>query len=85
MKRVLRIIALLLLLSALVFWVAKGAHRGWTINNLPHDTPNPVTGLTSTTYEKVFIPGFDFLAVAAVAAAAVTGASFLFSKKNPGT
>lgn len=85
MKRALRILAVFVLLVAVIFWAAKGANRGWTINNLEQDSPDPVTGITGVSYEKVFIPGWDFLAVAVLAAAALTGASFLFGNKKAGT
>ena len=84
MKRVLRILAVCILVSALLFWVAKGANRGWTVNNLAHDTVNPVTGLTATTYEKVFLPGLDFVVLAAFVAAALAGVSFFVPNRKLG-
>ena len=59
------ILALLVLLAAVAFWAARGANLGWTVNNIRHETPDPVTGLSGVTYEKGFIPGWDFLAAAA--------------------
>jgi hypothetical protein len=82
MKKMLRILAVVMLLAALGFWAAKGAHRGWTINNIAHETMDPVTGLSGVTYEKGFIPGWDFLAAAALMAGVIAGASFLFRNKK---
>ena len=76
---------MLVLLAALAFWAATGAHCGWTINNIAHETPDPVTGLSGVTYEKGFIPGWDFLAAAALAAGVMAGSSFLFRGKKAGT
>lgn len=84
MKKALRILAVSLLLAALAFWAATGAHRGWTVNNIAHETTDPVTGLSGVTYEKGFIPGWDFLAAAALAAGVMAGASFLFRGKKAG-
>jgi hypothetical protein len=84
-KRALRILAAILLLAAVGFWAAKGAHCGWTIHNIEHREKDPVTGITGSTWEKGFIPGWDFLAVATLAAGALTGASFLFPSKKAGT
>ena len=85
MKKALRILAVIILLAALGFWAAKGANRGWTINNIAHETMDPVTGLAGVTFEKGFIPGWDFLAAAALAAGVMAGASFLFRKKKAQT
>jgi hypothetical protein len=85
LRKSLRFIALLVLLAALTFWAAKGADRGWTKTNIARELPDPVTGLTGTTYEKGFVPGLDFLAGAALAAGVMAGASLLFRVKNPET
>ena len=77
-----RILAVLVLLAALAFWAARGANLGWTVNNIRRETPDPVTGLSGVTYEKGFIPGLDFLAVAAFTSGLLAGASFLFRKKK---
>ena len=82
MKKALRILAVLVLLAAGALWAAKGANRGWTKTNIKHETPDPVTGLTGVTYEKGFVPGVDFLAVAALAAGVMAGASFLVKSKD---
>ena len=85
MKRALRILAVVLLAAAVGFWVAAGANRGWTINNISHQTTDPVTGLTGVTYERGFIPGLDFLAAAALMAGVLAGASCLLGNKKTGT
>jgi TRAP-type C4-dicarboxylate transport system permease small subunit len=85
LRKVLRILAVLVLLAALAFWAARGANPGWTVNNIAHETPDPVTGLSGVTYEKGFIPGWDFLAAAALAAGVMAGASFLFGAKKAGS
>jgi hypothetical protein len=81
----LRILAGLVLPAAVGFWAARGAHPGWTVNNIAHETTDPVTGLTGVTYEKGFIPGWDFLAAAALIASILAGVSFLFANKKTGT
>jgi hypothetical protein len=83
-KQTLRILAVVALLGALAFWAVNGAHRGWTVTNIKHETPDPVTGLTGVAYEKGFIPGLDFLAGAALAAAGLAGVSLLIKNKSGG-
>jgi hypothetical protein len=83
-KKALRILAGVIVLGALGFWAVKGANRGWTQTNIKHETPDPVTGLSGVTYEKGFIPGVDFLAVAVLAAAGLAGISFLIKNRNAG-
>lgn len=75
----------MILLGALVFWAVKGANRGWTKTNIPHETTDPVTGLNGVTYEKGFIPGIDFLGAAALSAAVLTGISLLPKGKGRNT
>ena len=75
---------MLVLLAAIALWAARGANLGWTVNNIAHQTADPVTGLSGVTYEKGFIPGWDFLAAAALAAGVMAGSSFLFRGKKAG-
>jgi hypothetical protein len=84
-KRTLRILAVILLTAAVGFWVAMGANRGWTINNIAHESFDQATGLTGVTYKNGLIPGLDFLAVATMIAGVLVGASFLLAKKKAGT
>jgi hypothetical protein len=80
----LRILAVAVVLGALGLWAGKGANRGWTRTNIQHETQDPVTGLSGVTYEKGFVPGVDFLAAAALAAAGMAGVSLLIKNKNAG-
>jgi len=80
-----RILAVVVLFAAVGLWAAMGANQGATINNIAHERVDPATGLTGVTYEKGFIPGLDFLAIAAFMAGVLATASFLFGKQKPGT
>jgi hypothetical protein len=84
-KKMLRILAAVVALAAGGLWVAKGANCGWTKTNIPHRTPDPVTGLTGISYEKGFVPGVDFLAGAALAAGVLAGASLVVNTNNAKT
>jgi hypothetical protein len=83
MKRILRILALLAALGAVLVWLAAGANRGWTRTSVPVKTLDQVTGIEGIEYRKQFSPGLDFLAAALFAAASLGGVSLLFRNKQP--
>lgn len=82
MKKILRILAVLVVVAAAMFWVAAGANQGWTKNRVEKKTVDEVTGLEGVTYEDKFMPGVDFLAIAMGVALALGGSSFLFRTKS---
>ncbi len=82
MKRMLRIVALLGVLSAAGFWLAAGANVGWTKNQVAKKTLDEITGIEGITYEKNFVPGLDFLGAAGVGAGLLAGVSLLFRNKH---
>ena len=82
MKKILRVLAVLVIVAAAVFWVVSGSNRGWTKDRIPKETIDEITGQKGVTYEDKFVPGVDFLAVAAGVAVALGGSSFLFRTKS---
>jgi hypothetical protein len=80
-KRTLRTLAALLILAAAGFWLAAGANCGWTKTSVPKRTLDEITGIEGISYERVLVPGLDFLAVAIVGAGILAGASLLFRAK----
>jgi hypothetical protein len=80
MKKILQLLALLLVLGAIVTWLATGANRGWTKTSVPVKSLDEVTGIEGITYEKKFLPGVDFLGATLGAAALLAGTSLLFRK-----
>jgi len=81
-KTILRLVALALVIGALAYWFAAGVNRGWTKTSVPVKTVDDVTGIEGVTYQKKFVPGVDFLAVAVGCAALCAGVSFLFRTKR---
>jgi hypothetical protein len=81
MKRTFRIIAAVLVIGAIAFWVAAGANRGWTKTKVPEKTVDETTGLEGIQWQEKFVPGVDFLGVALLAAGILTGISFLSRAK----
>ena len=82
MKRILQTLALAVVLTAGVTWLATGANRGWTKTSQPVKTLDQVTGIEGITYTKKFLPGVDFLGAAAAAAGLLAGASLFFRKST---
>jgi hypothetical protein len=82
MKKILRRLALLVLLVAFVAWLATGANRGWTKTSAAVKTMDEVTGIAGVTYQDRFAPGLDFLGAAVLGAGILAGVSFLFRKHN---
>ena len=82
MKYTLRLLALAIILAAAGYWLATGANRGWTKNQVPIKTVDETTGIEGITYQKKFVPGLDFLAIAMGCGVLCGGLSFLFRTKR---
>jgi hypothetical protein len=80
MNRILKLLALLVALAAIITWLATGASRGWTKTSVEVKTLDPVTGIEGISYQPKFIAGVDFLGAALGGAALLAGASFFFRK-----
>ncbi|MFO1476305.1 MAG: hypothetical protein U1F98_06605 [Verrucomicrobiota bacterium] len=77
MKRFWILFPAALALAATVYWLAAGAHRGWTRTSLVRVQVDEVTGIEGRTYVPGFVPGIDFLA-ASWGASALLGAAGWF-------
>ena len=52
MKRLLQILALVVVFAATVFWLAAGAQRGWTKTSIPVKSVDEVTGIEGIKKQK---------------------------------
>lgn len=82
MKRILRVLAAILMFGAIAFWLAAGANHGWTKTRVPIKVADPVTGLEGVQWQDKFVPGVDFLAAALLGAGILAGVSFLVRTKS---
>jgi hypothetical protein len=82
MRRVCQFGALVLLVTSLIWWLAAGAHRGWTQTSVPVKTLDEVTGIEGVDYQKRFVPGVDLLALAALVSGTLAGLSLLVRKST---
>lgn len=80
MRRTLQIAALVLVLGATGFWLARGASRGWTKTSVPVTTLDEVTGIEAVAYQARFVPGLDFLGGACLGAGVLAGISLIVAK-----
>lgn len=80
MKRILQILALLVVLAGIITWATTGANRAWTKTEVQVKTLDEVTGIEGISYQKKFQPGVDFLGAAFGGAVLLAGASFFFRK-----
>lgn len=78
----LRLAALVLLLAVIGFWTAKGAHRGWSMNQVPVKQVDEITGIEFVTYQDRFVPGIEFLGAGTGLAAGLFILSLFFKPKS---
>jgi LPXTG-motif cell wall-anchored protein len=85
-RRVLRILAVVVLIAAAVLWLVNGASRSlFTKTSIPVKAVDATTGLERVDWKPGFEPGIDFLVASGMAALLLAGGSFLFRKKKTGT
>jgi hypothetical protein len=81
-RLVLRLTALVLLIGTISFWSVKGAHPGWSQNQVPVKQTDEITGIEFVTYEQRFVPGVDFLGAGTGLAAGLFVVSLFFKRKS---
>ncbi len=79
---ILRATAALLLAGVVIWWIVGGAHRGWSMNRVPINKTDEITGIAYVEYEDRYVPGLEFLGGGAGAAVLLFGLSFLFRKPH---
>ena len=84
MPALLRILALILCITLLVWWAVAGMNPGWTKTSVSTMETDPVTGIEYPVWKKQFVPGVDLLAAGTGCAAALVALSFLpLLNRNP--
>jgi polyisoprenoid-binding protein YceI len=82
MKRVIRLCALGLVLTAVSWWLAAGANRGWTKTSVPKTTVDEITGIEAVEYQDRFVPGLELLGGALLGAGILAGLSFFIRSRK---
>jgi hypothetical protein len=82
MKKILRLIAAMIVAGTIAFWMATGANHGWTKTQVPTKIVDETTGLEGVQWQDKFVPGVDFLAAAFLGAGILAGLSFFIRTKS---
>jgi hypothetical protein len=77
-----RVLAAGLFVATVGFWTAKGAHTGWSMNQVPVKQIDEITEIEFVTYEKRFVPGIEFLGGGVGFATWLFVVSLLFKRKT---
>lgn len=77
MRKFLCLLAVILLVFTLGFWVYAGANTGWTKTSVAEKKIDPITEIEYQEYRSEFVPGIEFLLLNGLLAAGLAAASFL--------
>lgn len=76
-RKFLRVLAVLLAVFTLGFWLYAGANTGWTKTSVAETKIDPITEIEYQEYQSKFVPGVEFLFVNGLLALGLAAASFL--------
>ena len=81
-KKIIRIIASILLAGTILTWVIAGSNTGWTKTVINEMQTDEITGLEFPVEKKVFYPGVDFLGMGSLLAIGIFTTSLIIRKKK---
>ena len=81
MRSLLRILSVILLVTALGWWWKAGSNKGWTKTSVQVWKYDEITEIKYPETVERFVPGVDFLAGASAVSLGLAGASFVFRKR----
>lgn len=77
-----RVLGLALMFSTTLWWMTTGAHRGWSMNKVPVNQVDEITGIAYVEYEERFVPGVDVLIVGTGTGGLLLLAAFFLRSKT---
>ncbi len=80
MKKILIVLAVLVLVIGSATWLVTGKNMGWSKTKKAISKTDPITEIVYTDYEKGFYPGIDFLGATVLVALGFFGISNLSGK-----
>lgn len=82
-RKILRIVLLLGTGFVFGYWLSAGAHTGWSMNRVPIEQTDEITGLVFTSYEERYVPGIEVVGGTLALGALLFALTFLpFTKSN---
>lgn len=60
-RLIFRLLAAFCVIFSVIYWANKGAHTGWSMNRVPIEQVDEITGIEYITYEDRFVPGLEWL------------------------
>jgi hypothetical protein len=79
-RLILRILALIITVCAVAFWLKTGAHTGFSKNRVEIEKVDPITQIEYVDYEERFIMGVEYLALSCAAGVGLFGLSYFFGR-----
>ena len=76
-RLLLRAAAAVLFAATIATWAGTGAHRGWTQTSVTEIRHDEITGIDYPVQREGFVAGVEVVALGALLAATLAGASFL--------
>lgn len=77
MRTALRIVAVVIVSGAFIWWFQAGKNTGWTKDRVAVEKIDEITEITYTEYEERFVPGIDFLAAGLLGGLVIGGLTFV--------
>ncbi|MFT3830261.1 MAG: hypothetical protein QM691_11220 [Opitutaceae bacterium] len=81
MTRLLRLLSVLVIAVALLWWAAAGARFGWWQTRVGVERADEFTGLTVVEWQERFVPGVETPIAGLLLGGAFFAGSFLFRRK----
>ncbi|MFT5836679.1 MAG: hypothetical protein ACI9ZV_000175 [Candidatus Azotimanducaceae bacterium] len=82
LRPILRILALLIIVGSMLFWISTGSHTGFSKNRVEIPQIDPITQIEYIDYEERFVMGVEYLSLAYGAAISCFALSFAFGRRR---
>lgn len=83
MRNIVRVLAGVLAMAAILIWLMMGANRGWTKHTETTFVRDEVTGIEAPVIENKFRPGVELLAMLLVGSTVLFATTFLRRSRSP--